>query len=399
MATKMVDALPTNAKNAPSRKKGTGNFTLRLKPTEGDNVYRFRLLSFTTGTNTRDYPFIEKFVHEKWDKTPEGKGIFTAFCTCPGTRYVKPTLPQGKNPYDLCPICSYVNKNFIAYKESDYKDKIASKVIREHKRKYVALVPVFVVKDQHDPTNTNKPKVWVIKDKEVYDKLNSLIKKQQAKSKVFNDGPAVDLLIYVNKEDIIVGEGKPYQFTRTEIKIGKFGFGKNEYKIDAINDQLIEGFPFDDEFYTFTSPEELQKYYTDYVISSSNIPEDGIATDDLAEPAVTTATETPAETVTEDTITEVEEVTQEEIVDKDLSDIDDLINDAADKTEVVEEVKPAPPVKPATKPVETKKVETAKAKPVVETKKPVTKTKLTEPIPAKSEADDIDSMIEDVLGE
>jgi hypothetical protein len=66
MSIKMMDDLPKNAKNAPGKKKGQGNFLLKLKPTEGKNGYRFRLLSFTTGTNTRDWPFIEKFVHEKW---------------------------------------------------------------------------------------------------------------------------------------------------------------------------------------------------------------------------------------------------------------------------------------------------------------------------------------------
>ena len=403
MATKMVDELPKNAKNGPSKKKGTGNFLLKLKPTIENNGYRFRLLSFTSSTSTRDYPFIEKFVHEKWDKDAEGKGVYKGFVTCPATKYVRPTLPPKANPFEICPVCKYVNSNFIAYKESEYKDKIAGKIIREHKRKYIALVPVFVVKDPNDPTNTNKPKVWVIKDKEIYDKLNVLIKKQQALTKVFNGGPAVDLLIFVKKEEVIVGEGKPYQFTRQDIKIDKFGFGKNVYKLDAIDDTLIEGFPFDDEFYTFSKEDELLKYYNDFVISSSNIPEDGIATEELAEP--TDTTETTAPNVEEDTITEDDEkvVTQDEIIDKDLSDIDDLINDSVEEEKPV--VKPVEKAKPVeTKKVETKKVETTvvktATKPVVEAKKVVpAKTKLAEPVVAKDDVEDIDSIINDVLGE
>ena len=420
----MNDELPKNAKNSPSRKKGQGNFLMKLKPTEGNNGYRFRLLSFTTGTNTRDYPFIEKFVHEKWDKDAEGKGVYKGFVTCPATRYVKPTLPPKSNPFDVCPICRYVNSNFIAYKESSYKDKIAGKIIREHKRRYVALVPVYVVKDPNEALNTNKPKVWVIKDKEIYDKLNALIKKQQAITKVFNGGPAVDLLIFVKSEDVVVGEGQPWEFTRKEIKIDKFGFGKNVYKIDAIDNSLIEGFPFDDEFYTFSTIEELNKYYQDNVISSSNIPEDGIATEEIATTPTQEVTETSEpEPVAEDTIIEEEqtEITQTEVIDKDLADIDDLIDEATDETseeEPVEEPAPKPVEKPVAKakpatvapvakpaPVAAKPAApVAKPTPATAATKPTAaktapKVKLAEPAPAKSEEpDDIDSIIDDVLG-
>lgn len=401
----MSEELPKNAKNGPSKKKGQGSFTLKLKPTEGNNGYRFRLLSFTTGTNTRDYPFIEKFVHEKWDKDADGKGVYKGFVTCPATRYVRPTLPPKANPFELCPICKYVNSNFLAYKESNYKDKIAGKIIREHKRRYVALVPVYVVKDPHDATNTNKPRVWVIKDKEIYDKLNTLIKKQQAISKVFNGGPAVDLLIFVKNEQVTVAEGKPYQFTRNEIKIDKFGFGKNVYKLDAIDNAFIEGFPFDEEFYTFSKQEELEKYYSDYVISSSDIPEDGIATEELQDDTPGTTSSTSVENTEEDTITEQEtpEITQTEIIDKDLSDIDSIIDESMDDQNLDKPVpvqapatsKPVAPAaaKPAAKPA----VKPAAAKPAA---KPATKPspKLTETVTTES-LDDIDSIIDDVLAE
>lgn len=390
----MLDSLPQNSKNGPSKKNGSGSFTLKLKPTEENNSYRFRLLSFTTGTNTRDYPFIEKFVHEKWEKDAEGKGVFKGFVTCPVTKYVRPTLPPKSNPFDLCPVCKYVNANFLAYKESNYKDKIAGKVIREHKRKYVALVPVYVVKDPHDPTNTNKPRVWVIKDKDVYDKLNTLIKKQQAKTKVFNGGDAVDILVYLKKEQVIINEGKPNEFKYNEIKIDKFGFGKNVYKIDAINDTLIEGFPFDEEFYTFTKQDELERYYSDNVISSNSVPEDGIDTEDLATSTTNTTTTTTVAETEDDSITEDDTkiVTQEQIVDKDLEDIDDLINDAApeEKPVVVAKVNavtaaPVKPTKVTTKPA---------AKPTAEVPK---KPALSEPVPTNDE--DIDDIINGVLSE
>lgn len=358
----MMDDLPKNAKNAPGKKKGQGNFLLKLKPTEGNNAYRFRLLSFTTGTNTRDWPFIEKWVHEKWDKDAEGKGVYKGFVTCPTTRYVRPTLPAKSNPYDLCPICKYSAANFLTYKESSWKDKLSGKAMRDNKRRYVALVPVYVVKDPHEPTNVGKARVWVIKDKEIYDELNAKIKKQQAKTKVFNGGEAVDMLVFMKKEEIVVNEGKPNEFKRTDLKIDKFGFGKQEYAIDAINEKFIEDFPFDDEFYTFSSPEELQKYYDDNVLSASNVPEDGIAADELAD-------ETPAATSTakpkpEETIEEEEEsiVDQQTVINKEIDDIDSVIES------VVEE-------------------------------KPATKPKLNDkPVEKKAESlDDIDNLIDDVM--
>lgn len=342
----MVDALPKNAKNAPSKKNGSGSFRLALKPTEGNNVYRVRLLSFLNGTNTRDWPFIEKFVHEKWEKNAEGKGAYKGFVTCPATKYVRPTLPAKANPFEICPICKYTNANFLAYKESGYKDKLAGKITREHKRKYVALIPVWVVKDPHEPTNINKCRVWVIKDKENYDKLNAMIKKQT--SKVFNAGPAVDLLIYVKKETEIINEGKENEFKLEKTVIDKFGFGKQEYKIDAITDQLIEEFPFDDEFYTFSTIEELQKYYEENVISNSNIPEDTIDTDELEN---TSATPVESASTPEETVIEEEPKTQEAIIDQDLSDIDGIIDNA-----IIEEKTPAKkPGKPQLKEPEPKK--------------------------------------------
>ena len=358
----MMDDLPKNAKNAPGKKKGQGNFLLKLKPTEGKNGYRFRLLSFTTGTNTRDWPFIEKFVHEKWDKDAEGKGIYKGFVTCPTTRYTRSTLPAKANPYDLCPVCKYSNANFLTFKESNWKDKLSGKAVRDNKRKYIALVPVYVVKDPHEPTNIGKARVWVIKDKETYDELNAKIKRQQVKTKVFNGGEGVDMLVFIKKEEIVTNEGKPNEFKRTEVKIDQFGFGKQEYAIEAINEKFIEDFPFDEEFYTFSSQEELQKYYEDNVLSASNVPDDGIAADELAEdtPAVAAKTK-PSETIEEE---EESIVDQQAVINKDIEDIDSVIDS------VVEE-------KPATKP----------------------KPKLNDkPVEKKQESlDNIDDLIDDVM--
>lgn len=365
MSIKMVDDLPKNAKNAPGKKNGAGSFLLKLKPTVDNNVYRFRLLSFITGNNSRDWPFIEKFVHEKWDKDAEGKSVYKGFVTCPATKYVRPTLPPKSNPFEICPICKYTNSNYLAYKESNFKDKLAGKATREHKRKYVALVPVYVVKDPHEPTNINKARVWVIKDKEIYDKLNALVKKQQSKTKVFNGGEAVDLLVYVKSEEVIVGEGQPYEFKRTDIKIDKFGFGKQTYKIDNITDKFIEDFPFDEEFYTFSTQEELQKYYEENVIANSSIPEDGIDTEELESDTSKPINEKKndeTDSIIEDDNTAP--ITQDQIIDKDLSDIDTLINDT------------------------------------VEEEKPGKKPQLTEKIPSnkKTDLDDIDNIIDDIIG-
>lgn len=272
---KLVNELPKNAKNAPNSQKNAASFIVKMKPTEGNNYYKFRLLSFLSGTNTRDYPFIEKFVHEKWENDADGKGVYKGFVTCPCTKYTRSTYPSKINPYEFCPICNYTNKSFMAYKDSNYKDKISGKVVRDHKRKYVACIPVFVVNDPHEPTNINKPRVWVIKDKEVYEKLNLLIKQQQLVTKVFNGGAdAVDLMIKVKKEDVVINEGKENEFTYSPITIDTFGFGKKQHAIEAINEQLIDGFPFDDEFYTFSTLEELQNYYKENVLSSNNVIDD-----------------------------------------------------------------------------------------------------------------------------
>lgn len=361
MSTKMVDALPKNAKNAPVNKKGANTFLLKMKPTEGNNVYRVRLLSFLNGINTRDYPFIEKFVHEKWDKDAEGKGVYKGFVTCPATRYVRPTLPPKTDPFKYCPVCDYTNSQFLAYKESGYKDKIASKVVREFKRRYVALIPVYVVKDPHEPTNIKKARVWAIKDKEVYEKLNALIKKQL--TKVFNGGKATDLFIYVKSEEEVINEGKENEFKYKTTKIDKMGFGKTEYEIPEINEKFIDEFPFDDEFYTFSTKEELQKFYDDYVISNSSIPEDSLEVDGIE---TTSDVVDTSSNIVEETIADEKPVSNDPVKD-DLDNVDALLND------VMSEEIPA------------------------EVKKSAKKNTLKDPAPATTDAEDLDSVINDIL--
>lgn len=332
MSIKLTDELPKNAKNAPNNKRKV-NYLMSLKATSDDNGYRFRLLSFFTGTNSRDYPFIEKYVHEKWEKDAEGKGVYKGFVTCPSTPYVRRTLPPKTNPYEVCKVCKYVNANFLAFKESNYTDKIASKAQREHKRKYIALVPVYVVKDPHEPANVGKFRVWCIKDKAIYDELNAKIKKHQASGiKVFNKLGA-DLQVFLKKEDVFINEGKPNEFKYSETKINKFGFGKQVYEIASINEKAFEDFPFDEEFYTSNTIEEIDKYYDENVLTCSNVPEDKIELDDdivsnskpTESASSTIVTDIEVDNIIDDSIIENEPLST--IIDKDLDGIDDLVGE------------------------------------------------------------------------
>lgn len=373
----LSDTMPKHSKSAGQTKP---SISMKLKATEGKNVYVVRLLLTEQekpipGTIPRDHPFIEKHVHESWGKDEEGKSVFNGWVTCPTTKYVRPTLGAKVDPKKYCPTCRYVDSNFVAYKNSGWKDKQAQKVINSFKTTKIVAIPVYVVRDPHEIANNGKAKVILLKlkdkaDEAFYANLTALIKAQQMKTKVFNgSAQAVDLWISVKEETTTYKEGTPEEKTYTKTRPDKIGFIQKPHEIAAITNELVANFPYDEDYYTSSTIEELTKFYNDYVVPTGAVTIDGhdlndmIDMDGTAETSETSAIQAASEPVV-----------NEEPDGLDI-DTDSIIESA--KNEVAS--KPAPVVEKAVPKVET-------------TAKPVEKK--AEPVVDEMDNIDLDSLIE-----
>lgn len=256
------------------------NIYLSIKPSAPKEFYRFRLLWFKqTSKNDRDYPFIERFIHNKWTKNSEGKNVLESSVVCPVTPFVK--AKWGDDPYTSCPICNYANLNFITYKESGYKDKTSLKKSKEYGRIFEACIPVYVVNDPNYPQNNGKLKVLIFNDKkEVYQPFKDLVNAKSREVSVFNGKNAVDFYIRMERRTEILNKGEPNEREWSHNVIAQMGFTKTEkaYDLPAITKELIDGFAFDDEYYVSSTPEELRQFYERYCkISNDDIPDETIS--------------------------------------------------------------------------------------------------------------------------
>lgn len=326
-----INSLPTQSKSAESPRKK--NLALFIKPSKEKEYYRFRLLAFKSPQkNDRDYPFIERYIHQHWSKDENGKSVIDGQVICPVTKYVK---VEG-NPYDACPICKFANMNFISWKESNWKDRESAKKNREFGRKFEAIIPVYVKNDPNYPQNNDKFKVLIFTDKEFYKQFKLEIQKASRSACVFNGGKAVDFYLHMTVVPKVVNEGLPTQYTFNEKVIDKFGFTKPEkaYEIPAINKENIDNFEFDDTYYVSSTPEELQDFYDKFIkISNDDIPDEDVEVYDEApkasKPTKTNVAPAKSEPVSDD-------------VDDDINvdELDDLTSDPDDLPAVTESKAP-----------------------------------------------------------
>ena len=270
-----ISSLPTHSKSAESSKKK--NLAIFIRPSKEKEYYKFRLLAFKSPQKSdRDYPFIERYVHQHWGKNDKGKNVIDAQVVCPVTKFVK----VDGNPYDSCPICKYANMNFLAWKESGWKDKESAKLNRQFGRKFEAIIPVYVKNDPNYPQNNNHFKVLIFSDKEFYKKFKEAIQVASRSACVFNGTKGVDFYLHMTQKPKIVNEGLPTQYTFNENVIDKFGFTKPDmaYEIPAITKEAIDQqLPFDETYYVSSTPEELQDFYDRFIkVSNDDIPDEDV---------------------------------------------------------------------------------------------------------------------------
>ncbi len=276
MCTWMTD-IPLHSKQNIGEKKK--NLMLFIRPTEGNDVYRFRLLGFESKTSDRDTPYIQRFVHSVWVKDKNGKS-HTESVVCPVTPYVKEHW-EG-NPMDTCPICKFANLNYIAYQNSNWTDTESNKKNKEYGRKFEVLIPVYVVSDPTYPLNNNQFRVIGLYTKEDFEKFSKLIWKErhENKNQVFNGVEAVDFVIQMKtvKEEKKKKSGETYTWTHNVIS--RMGFLKTPKAIPAITKEAIDKFPFDEEFWQYPTMDDLNAFYDKHIKHSMS--EDDLPPEDLS---------------------------------------------------------------------------------------------------------------------
>lgn len=269
-----LSQLPKKSKSNGT--SGRKSMVLTLRPCEDKDGkpswYRVRLLAWSSPEkNDRDDPFIERFVHQIWKKNDKGYSVIDDEVTCPVTKHVH---VEG-NRYDACPICRLSNQYFLTWKESGWKDREANKKNKEIGRKYQAIIPVYVKDDPNYQLNNGTFKVLIFNDKNFYKEFRSKVEKASQVNCVFNGKNAVDCCLHVTQVEEVRNQGQPNEYVYKQKVIDKVTFTTKPYDIEKITKEWVTNSGFDEEYYTTSTPEELQMFYNrHYKISNDDIPEE-----------------------------------------------------------------------------------------------------------------------------
>lgn len=269
MCTWMTE-LPTQSKNGETPRKQ--NLAIYVKPTQPKEYYRFRLLGFKSTKSDRDFPFITRFLHTVWVDGEDGKR-HTDNVVCPVTPFVK--AKWNGDPMNDCPICRFANANFVAWKQSGWKDKESAKKNRDFGRKFEACIPVYVVSDPIYQQNNGHFRVFTISDKDVYKQFLDLVRKTSQSNVVFNGKNALDFYIRYEMIEETLRAGQPNEYLWKHPVLKQMGFTTKPYDIPAITKEAIDDFPFDETYYVGSTMSELEEFYNKHIkVSNDDIPDD-----------------------------------------------------------------------------------------------------------------------------
>lgn len=333
-----LNTLPKKSKTAGTAKRKS--LVLSIKPCPDQNGektwYRFRLLNFAGQGTDRDYPFIERYIHQKWRVNEKGYPEIEDEVVCPVTKWVE----WEGNRYESCPVCRYANQQFVTLKESNWKDADARRKNRDFSRKFQGIVPVYVVSDPNYEGNNGKFKVIMFGDKKQYDAFVKKVEAQLLKANCFNGVNAVDCCIHMSEVPEVRNEGQPNEYVYKNKVIDKILFANKPKDLPAITKQAVDNFPFDATYYTSSTPEEIQAFYNKYIkVSNDDIVDDEDEVKVFDSPKVEKKPEQPQTTVNEN-MTEDDDISDEDIesltVDDEVAasskpiDTDELDNAVAD---------------------------------------------------------------------
>lgn len=330
--------IPKQSRSAGTAKKQ--NIALFMKPNQGKEFYRFRLLAFKSpNKSNRDFPFIARQIHEHWGKTEKGISVVDDSVTCLLTDFVE----YEGNRYKDCPMCKAADSAFVQYKNSGYKDKVSGQRYRDLKRRFQAAVAVYVVDDPNNEKNNGRLCVIIFSEKDQYKKFMTIVNSEIAKAKiklqkdgssynVFNGQNAVDFCVRMDRVPEIYNQGKPNERTVEKNKITKMMFTSTPYDLPVITKDLIDAFPYDETYYVTNTVEEIEAFRKKYFSHpDADIPDEEINMFDAAPVAAPAAPVAKTNAVTS-TLGENELKVESELKVPEISDdlFDDLKSDTDD---------------------------------------------------------------------
>ena len=262
-----ISSFPKHSKSIGAPKKNT-NSEMFLQPCKDDRTYyRVRLLGIGSKVG-RDDPHIVRFVHKSWVTDPKTGKKHLEKVVCPAkTPWIDPEGPKASS----CKICNFAGQQWSIYRESGKTDVAARQKAGSCGASYEAIVPVYVRNDPNYEKNNGKFKVIIFNDKEMYTKFRETADKKCREVPVFNGGKAVDCLLHVAQIEEVGKNGKTYKKT----VIDKIKFSTEPYEIPAINSQSVDGFAFDDTFFSSPDEDDINDFYNKFcAITNNDIPDD-----------------------------------------------------------------------------------------------------------------------------
>jgi len=262
-----ISSFPKHSKTLGAPKKNT-NLEMFLQPCKDDRTYyRVRLLGIGSKVG-RDDPNIIRYIHKAWVTDPKtGKKHLEKVVCTKSTPWIETEGPKASS----CKICNFVGQQWSIYRESGKTDIAARQKAGLCGTSYEAIVPVYVRNDPNYEKNNGKFKVIIFNDKEMYTKFRNIADAKCREVPIFNGGKAVDCLLHVAQTIEEGKNGKQYKKT----VIDKIKFSTEPYEIPAINSQSVDGFPFDETYFTSPDDEEVDEFYNKFcAISNNDIPED-----------------------------------------------------------------------------------------------------------------------------
>jgi hypothetical protein len=117
--------------------------------------------------------------------------------------------------------------------------------------------------------------VLIFNDKNFYKEFRSKVEKASQVNCVFNGKNAVDCCLHVSQVEEVRNQGQPNEYVYKQKVIDKVTFTTKPYDIEKITKEWVTNSGFDEEYYTTSTPEELQMFYNrHYKISNDDIPEE-----------------------------------------------------------------------------------------------------------------------------
>lgn len=262
-----ISSFPKHSKTMGAPKKNA-NLEMFLQPCKDDRTYyRIRLLGIGSKVG-RDDPHIRRAVHKAWVTDPKtGKKRLEKVVCTKGTPWIETEGPKASS----CKICNFVGQQWSIWRESGNTDVIARQKAGSCRADYEAIVPVYVRNDPNYEKNNGKFRVIIFSDKDAYTKFRETCEKKCREVPLFNGGKAVDVLLHVAQVNEEGKNGKTYK----KIVIDKIKFSTDPYEIPAINSQSLDGFPFDEVYFSSPDEDDVDAFYNKFcAISNNDIPED-----------------------------------------------------------------------------------------------------------------------------